>query len=97
MIAQLLAVPFGISPAKVSFNDMMAVKRLLVKELGLRARAMLFDPNCALPASPACLPARTGLMVALEVHGFFRHFWAAQVVLDPRLGVETLSALVAMG
>ena len=70
MIAQLLAVPFGISPAKVSFNDMMAVKRLLVKELGLRARAMLFDPNCALPASLACLPARTGLMVALEVHRF---------------------------
>lgn len=70
LIAQLLAVPLGISPAQVSFNDMMAAKRLLVEELGLRASAMLFDPNYALPASLACLPARTGLMVALEDHRF---------------------------
>ena len=70
LIAQILAARRGISPEQVSFDDMMAAKRLIVESLGPSASALLFDPNYALPAAIACLPAHTGLMVALEDHRF---------------------------
>jgi tagatose 1,6-diphosphate aldolase len=69
-IAQMLAERLGIAPAQVRFDDMMAVKRVLVDTLGSHASAMLLDPNFALPAALDCLPARTGLMVTLEDHRF---------------------------
>jgi tagatose 1,6-diphosphate aldolase len=69
-IAQILAVRLGITADQVSFCDMMAAKRLIVETLGARASAMLFDPNYALPAAMAYLPAHTGLMVTLEDHRF---------------------------
>lgn len=69
LLAQMLAVPLGIAPSQVRFEDMVAVKRLLIQTLGPHASAMLLDPNYALPAL-ASLPAHTGLMVALEDHRF---------------------------
>ncbi len=69
-IAQMLAACLGIAPSQVRFQDMLAVKRLLVQALGPHASAMLMDPNYALPAALASLPARTGLLVTLEDHRF---------------------------
>ena len=69
-IAQMLATRLGIPPSQVSFEDMMTAKRLLVQTLGSHASAMLLDPNYALPAALASLPARTGLLVTLEDHRF---------------------------
>lgn len=69
-IAQMLAARLGIPASQVSFEDMMTAKRLLVQTLGPHASAMLLDPNYALPAALACLPARTGLLVTLEDHRF---------------------------
>ena len=69
-IAQMLAARLGVAPAEVRFDDMLAAKRVLVQVLGPHASAMLLDPNFALPASLAFLPARTGLMVTLEDHRF---------------------------
>jgi len=69
-IAQMLAARLGIPASQVGFADMLAAKRVLVEVLGPHASAMLLDPNFALPASLAFLPARTGLMVTLEDHRF---------------------------
>ncbi len=69
-IAQMLAACLGIAPSQVRFEDMLAAKRLLVQVLGPHASAMLLDPNYALPAALASLPARTGLLVTLEDHRF---------------------------
>ncbi|MCE2659070.1 MAG: tagatose 1,6-diphosphate aldolase [Rubrivivax sp.] len=69
-IAQMLAARLGIPASQVSFEDMMTAKRLLVQTLGPHASAMLLDPNFALPATLASLPARTGLLVTLEDHRF---------------------------
>lgn len=70
LIAQILSARRGIAPDQVSFDDMMAAKRVIVEILGPSASAMLFDPNYALPAAIAFLPAHTGLMVTLEDHRF---------------------------
>ena len=69
-IARMLAARLGIPVSEVSFDHMLAAKRLLVDVLGSEASAMLLDPNFALPASLACLPARTGLIVTLEDHRY---------------------------
>lgn len=69
-IAQLVAQRRGIAPADVGFDDMVAVKRLLVETLGGHASAMLLDPNFAFPAALDRLPAHTGLVVTLEDHRF---------------------------
>lgn len=69
-IANLVAARRGITPAEVSFADMVAVKRLLVDVLGHGASAMLMDPNYAFPAALDKLPAHTGLVVTLEDHRF---------------------------
>jgi len=69
-IANVIAHQRGIAPADVAFADMLAVKRSLVATLGERASAMLLDPNYAIPGALACLPAHTGLVVALEDHRF---------------------------
>ncbi|MCB8838344.1 tagatose 1,6-diphosphate aldolase [Aurantimonas sp. VKM B-3413] len=60
----------AIAPAEVTFADMIAAKRLLVKALAHDASSMLFDPNFAIPAAIDLLPARTGLIVTLEEHRF---------------------------
>jgi len=69
-IANVIARQRGIAPANVAFADMLAVKRSLVETLGGAASAMLLDPNYAIPGAIACLPAHTGLVVALEDHRF---------------------------
>lgn len=69
-IANLVAARRGIAPSEVGFDDMVAVKRLLVEVLGRQASAMLLDPNYAFPAALDRLPARTGLVVTLEDHRF---------------------------
>ncbi len=69
-IANLVAARRGIAPADVGFEDMVAVKRLLVDVLGRPASAMLMDPNYAFPAALGRLPAHTGLVVTLEDHRF---------------------------
>jgi tagatose 1,6-diphosphate aldolase len=69
-IANLVAARRGIAPSQVSFEDMIAVKRLLVEVLGHQASAMLLDPNYAFPAALDRLPARTGMVVTLEDHRF---------------------------
>jgi tagatose 1,6-diphosphate aldolase len=65
-IARLIAKCRGIAEDQVSFADMVAVKRLLVEELGQHASAVLLDPNYCFPAALQQLPGRTGLLVALE-------------------------------
>ncbi|MDB6002383.1 MAG: tagatose-bisphosphate aldolase [Rhizobacter sp.] len=69
-IANLIAGKRGIAPKDVSFEDMVAAKRLLVDALGTHCSAMLFDPNYAFPAGIEKLPAHTGLVVTLEDHRF---------------------------
>lgn len=69
-IANLVAARRGIAAADVTFADMVAVKRLLVEQLGRHASAMLLDPNYAFPAALEHLPARAGLVVTLEDHRF---------------------------
>jgi tagatose 1,6-diphosphate aldolase len=69
-ILGLIAKKRGIGVGEVSFADMVAVKRVLVEELGRHASAVLFDPNFSIPAALDKLPARTGLVVTLEDHRF---------------------------
>ena len=69
-IIGLIARKRGIGVGEVSFADMVAVKRVLVEELGKHASAVLFDPNFSFPAALDKLPARTGLVVTLEDHRF---------------------------
>lgn len=69
-IAKLIAHGRRIAADEVRFEDMRAIKRLLVDALGAHAGAMLLDPNFALPAALDRLPARTGLVVTLEDHRF---------------------------
>lgn len=60
----------GISPAEVSFEEMLAAKRLLVQALARDASSMLLDPNFAIPAAIDILPSNTGMIVTLEEHRF---------------------------
>jgi tagatose 1,6-diphosphate aldolase len=60
----------SVAPEDVTFSDMLAAKRLLVKALAQDASSMLFDPNFAIPAAIDILPAKTGLIVTLEEHRF---------------------------
>ncbi|GAC1327552.1 MAG: tagatose 1,6-diphosphate aldolase [Beijerinckiaceae bacterium] len=58
----------GVSREEVRFDEMTAVKRLLVQALAPHCSSMLFDPNFAVPAAIDCLPPRCGLIVTLEEH-----------------------------
>ena len=69
-IANLIAAKRGITPAEVTFKDMIDVKRVIVDSVGAHASAVLFDPNYAFPAALDKLPAHTGLVVTLEDHRF---------------------------
>ncbi len=69
-ISQLVAAKRGIAAIDVAFNDIVAVKRVIVEAVGGHASAVLFDPNYAFPAGLDRLPARTGLVVTLEDHRF---------------------------
>lgn len=60
----------SVAPEAVTFSEMLAAKRLLVKSLAGDASSMLFDPNFAIPAAIDILPAKTGLIVTLEEHRF---------------------------
>lgn len=60
----------GISPEEVSFEEMLAAKRLLVEALARDASSMLLDPNFAIPAAIDILPSNTGMIVTLEEHRF---------------------------
>lgn len=69
-LAQAIASARNITKDAVSYADMIAAKRLLVRALASEASSMLFDPNYAIPAAIDVLPARTGLIVTLEEHRF---------------------------
>lgn len=69
-IASLISTKLGIGESEASFADMVAIKRVLVEELGGHVSAVLLDPNFSFPAALAKLPARTGFMVTLEDNRF---------------------------
>jgi len=96
-IANVIARQRGIAPADVTFADMLAVKRTLVETLGNDASAMLLDPNYAIPGAIACLPARTGLVVALEDHRFVEEADGRLSHSIPDWSVEKIKRLGADG
>lgn len=67
-IFQLVARARGLAPDAVPFDEVCAVKRLLVEELAPHVDAALLDPNFAYPAAIDVLPARTGLIITIEDH-----------------------------
>ncbi|MDQ6639674.1 MAG: tagatose 1,6-diphosphate aldolase [Pseudomonadota bacterium] len=69
-IANLISAKRAIAATEVGFQDMVDVKRLIARSLGMQASAVLLDPNYGFPAALATLPARTGLVVTLEDHRF---------------------------
>jgi tagatose 1,6-diphosphate aldolase len=69
-IANLISKKRGIRERDVSFADMVAVKRVLVEQLGGHASAVLLDPNFSFPGALERLPARTGFVVTLEDNRF---------------------------
>lgn len=69
-IANLIAARRGIRAVDVAFKDMVDVKRVIAAAVGGHASAVLVDPNYAVPAALAALPAQTGLVVTLEDHRF---------------------------
>ncbi len=69
-IANLIAARRGIAVDQVTFQDMIAVKRVIVDAVGTLPSAVLFDPNFAMPAALARLSPRTGLILTLEDHRF---------------------------
>ncbi len=69
-IASFIAKKLGIAADAVSFADMVAIKRLLVQELGAQVSAVLLDPNFSFPGALQTLPARTGFLATLEDHRY---------------------------
>lgn len=69
-MAQLIAAARGVGLDQVSFEDMLAAKRLIAESLCSEATALLLDPNYGVPAAIAKLDVRTGLIVTLEDHRF---------------------------
>ena len=69
-IASLISTKLGIDQSDVSFADLVAIKRVLVEELGGHVSAVLLDPNFCFPGALAKLPARTGFVVTLEDNRF---------------------------
>lgn len=69
-IANLISARRGIDVDKVTFADMVAVKRVIAEGVAAQASAVLLDPNYAIPASLARLSPRTGLVLTLEDHRF---------------------------
>lgn len=69
-IASFIAKKLGISEDAVRFADMVAIKRLLVQELGTHVSAVLLDPNFSFPGALQTLPARSGFLATLEDHRF---------------------------
>ena len=69
-LVQAVAAARGVDPSEVTFAEMLAAKRLLVRALADDASSMLFDPNFAIPAAIDVLPPSTGLIVTLEEHRF---------------------------
>lgn len=69
-ISALISKKLGIGADQVRFADMVAVKRVLVEELGAHVSAVLLDPNFSFPAALEKLPARTGFVVTLEDNRF---------------------------
>jgi tagatose 1,6-diphosphate aldolase len=57
-----------VSKDQVSYADVTAAKRQLVKALAPHCSSMLFDPNFAVPAAIDLLPAHCGLIMTLEEH-----------------------------
>lgn len=65
-----IAAARGIATEAVTFADVAAAKRLLVRALAAHAGSLLLDPGYAVPAAIDLLPPRTGLIVTLEDHRF---------------------------
>ncbi|MFK7963459.1 MAG: tagatose 1,6-diphosphate aldolase [Burkholderiaceae bacterium] len=69
-IANLISSRRGIAVGEVTFDDMVAVKRVIAEGVADQASAVLLDPNYAIPASLARLSPSTGLVLTLEDHRF---------------------------
>jgi tagatose 1,6-diphosphate aldolase len=69
-ISSFIEKKLGIGADAASFADMVAIKRVLVSELGEQVSAVLLDPDFSFPAALAKLPARTGFLVTLEDNRF---------------------------
>lgn len=67
-LAALIAKRRGIGVDQVSFEDMVAAKRLLAQAFGSTASAVLIDPNFGAPAALEVIPPSTGLIFTLEDH-----------------------------
>lgn len=67
-IFQLIAQARGIALDAVPFDEVCAIKRVLVEALAPHVDAALLDPNFAYPAAIDVLPPRTGLILTLEDH-----------------------------
>ncbi len=69
-IWSFISAKLGIGVEQVRFADMVAIKRVLVQELGAHVSAALLDPNFSFPGALPILPARTGFVVTLEDNRF---------------------------
>ena len=69
-ISSFIAKKLGIAEDAVRFADMVAIKRMLVQELGAHVSAVLLDPNFSFPGALQALPARSGFLATLEDHRF---------------------------
>jgi len=69
-ISSFIAKKLGIAEDFVAFSDMVAIKRMLVQELGAHVSAVLLDPNFSFPGALQVLPAHTGFLVTLEDHRY---------------------------
>jgi tagatose 1,6-diphosphate aldolase len=69
-LSTIIAKARGVAIDEVTFDDMCAAKRIIVKMLAPEASAILLDPNFALPAAIDLVPPRTGLIVTLEGHRY---------------------------
>ena len=67
-IFDVIAQARKVAREEVRFEDVTAVKRVLVEALAPHCSSMLFDPNFAVPAAIDKLPPRCGLIVTLEEH-----------------------------
>lgn len=80
-----------------TFEDMMAMKRMLAQELGEKASALLIDPEYGLPAVLKVLPGGLGLIVALEDSNFETTPGGRKSRVIPNWSVEKIKRLGGEG
>jgi tagatose 1,6-diphosphate aldolase len=96
-IQAIIAKARGCAPTEAPFEDMKAVKRLLVETLAPHATATLVDPNFAYPGAIDALDPRTGLIMTLEEHKFVETPTGRRSGSIPHWTVEKIKKLGADG